>query len=103
MENHIIISMLIGILILLIGLSISFIIFIDDYFIFKKRIERILDSNIKTSNHLKEVINLDSEINKGVKDVCNLNDRLIKKLIFLADENNDLRKIILSDNKDNEK
>ena len=98
MENNLFIS----ILILFIGLFICFLIYITDYSVFKKRIEKILDLDIKTNNHIKEVLNLSSEINKDVKNVCNLNDILIKKLIFLTDENTELRRIILSNNENDE-
>lgn len=99
MENYLISLMLISVLILLISLTISFIIFISDYRHLKEKLEIVSD----ILDTCKEVINLDYEINQGVKAVCNQNNGLIKKLIFITDENNDLRQIINSNDENNEK
>lgn len=87
MEN----SLLLAILILLISLTISFIIVISDYSVFKKRVERILDLNIETNNDNKEIISITEKVNNSVKQVCELNNRLIIHIHNLLEENNYLR------------
>lgn len=84
-------SLLIVILILLISLTISFIGVIVDYSIFKKRIEKILDSNIEVNNSTQEVLNITKEVNISVGQICELNDKLIKSINYSIQENNFLR------------
>ena len=83
--------LLIALLILLISLTISFIIFITDYFGFKKRIERILDLNTEVNSNTKEVIDITKKVNNSVGQVCELNNRLIIHINHLIKENNFLR------------
>lgn len=84
MENY----LLIALLILLVSLTISFIIVITDYSIFKKRIEEILDANIETNNNVKEVINITKKVNDSVGEICRLNNKLIVHIHNLVEENN---------------
>lgn len=86
MENN-----LFALLILLISLIISFVIFIIDYSAFKKRIEKILDSNIEVNNSTQEVLNITKEVNNSAKQICELNNRLIKSINYSIKENNFLR------------
>ena len=108
--------LLIALLILLVSLTISFIIVIADYSVFKKRIERVLDINTEITNNTqevisvfkkriervldinteitnntKEVINITKKVNDSVGDICKLNNRLIVNLRNLLQENNALR------------
>ena len=76
---------------MLISLTISFIIVISDYSVFKKIIEKILDENIEINNNAKEVINITEEVNQSVGQVCELNNRLIVHIHNLLEENNYLR------------
>lgn len=84
-------DLLIALLILLISLTISFIIIVTDYSVFKKRIEKILDANIETNNNAKEVINITKKVNDSVGQICELNNRLIVHIHNLLEENNYLR------------
>ena len=79
--------LLIALLILLISLTISFIIFITDYFGFKKRIERILDLNTEVNSNTKEVIDITKQVNDSVKQICEVNSNLIAHLRRLFKEN----------------
>ena len=83
--------LLIALLILLVSLTISFIIVIADYSVFKKRIEKILDANIETNNNAKEVINITKKVNDSVGQIYELNNRLIVHIHNLIKENNSLR------------
>lgn len=83
--------LLIALLILLVSLTISFIIVIADYSMFKKRIERVLDINTEITNNTQEVINITKKVNDSVGDICKLNNRLIVNLRNLLQENNALR------------
>lgn len=80
--------LLIAVLILLISLTISFIIIITDYSVFKKRIEKILDANIETNNNAKEVINITKKVNDSAEQICRLNNKLIVHTHNLIEENN---------------
>lgn len=83
--------LLIALLILLVNLTISFIIVIADYSVFKKKIERVLDINTEITNNTQEVINITKKVNDSVGDICKLNNRLIVNLRNLLQENNALR------------
>lgn len=82
--------LLIALLILLVILTISFIVIMADYSIFKKNIERILDGNIEVNNYAKEVIDITSSVNKSVGEICELNSRLIADIRNLLKENVEL-------------
>ena len=79
--------LLIALLILLVSLTISFIIVIVDYAVFKKRIEKILDLNIEGNKKTQEVINMTKEVNDSVKQICKVNSNLIAHLRRLLKEN----------------
>lgn len=84
-------DLLIVVLILLISLTISFIIVISDYSVFKKRVEKILDLNTKIINNTQEVIDSSKDINNSIIDVCEINKRMVHYLNNLLEENNYLR------------
>lgn len=87
MENN----LLIALLILLVSLTISFIVVIADYAVFKKRIERILDLNIEGNNHTKEVIDITKKVNDSVREICEINNRLIRNVNLLLHDNTYLK------------
>lgn len=82
--------LLIALLILLVSLTISFIVVIADYAVFKKRIEKILDLNIKGNNNTKEVIDITKKVNDSVREICEVNNNLIVHLRRLFKENVEL-------------